>query len=265
MLPHGKSELLALADRVIASEIGLVSGWVVDVWKLDDGDVAAGAEFYGAVLAGGATDAVADLLVIAGLDLPELLIDGEGREEITRSDFTELLGAATLVALDGWDADELLMPNVPKMSRRKSDSGIDVFAVRLSDSPGTLDLEPWETLGIASVKHTIDKSSSGMRYKLAESLGAGELSVPYVTTQLRVLNAHLQEEGYTQQAAARVYLFLRDFPDPELVELYAIGVVDDSLEADLSHQVTLLPAAVVQRFFRMLLVPALSTVHSRCP
>ncbi len=84
MLPHGKSELLALADRVVASEIGLVSGWVVDVWKLDDEDVTAGAAFYGAD-AGGATDAVADLLASGGLDLSELLIDGEGREEITRS------------------------------------------------------------------------------------------------------------------------------------------------------------------------------------
>ncbi len=265
MLPHGKAELLALADRVVASEVGLVSGWVVDVWKLDDDDVTAGAAFYGAVLAGGATDAVADLLASAGLDLAVLLIDGEGRQEITRSDFTELLGAATLVALDGWDADGLHMPNVPKMSRRKSDSGIDVFAIRLSDSPAKPDLEPWEVLGVASVKHTIGKSSSGMRYKLVESLGANELSVPYMTRQLRVLNAHLQAVDYIKEAAARVYLFLRDFPDPDLVELYAIGVVDDSLENDLSHQVTLLPPAVRQQFFRMLLVPDLPGVHKRCP
>ncbi len=83
--------------------------------------------------------------------------------------------------------------------------------------------------------------------------------------QLRVLNAHLQDAGYTKDAAARVYLFLQDFPDPDLVELYAIGVVDDSLDADLAHQVTLLPAAVGKQFFRMLLVPDLSAVHKRCP
>ena len=268
MISHGRDEILALASRADIATLADVSGWHVDVWHLDNADVDASIDLYTAVLEGGATDPVVALLADSGLDLEALLLDDEkSREEITRSDMTELIAAASLVAEPGCDIDKMQMPNVPKMSRRKSDSGIDILVVDIrEDAHDDEDLSDDEYLIIASVKHTIDDSTSGMRRKLAESLSSKELGVGYLTSQLRVLNARLQQHGLRRGSAARVYLFIRDFPHPERIYLYAIGVADPALERDLTHHLELLPdAGKSRRTFRMIFVPELNTIHERCP
>lgn len=243
------------------------NGWTVEIWELDDDDVDAAIAVYAAVLGGGATDPVIALLAEQGIDLPTLLIDeAAAKDDITRSDLTELIAAATLLAVDGWSASELHMPNVPKMSRRKSDSGIDVFAVRLEDVAGGEELGPAEALELVSVKHTIDDSAAGMRWKLATSLSDRELSKAYVAQQLRVLSGHLRREGSTLEAAARVYFFLRDFPKAVGIHLVAAGIVAPGLKDDLAHHVTLLPENPGGRLtFRQIFVPELPTVAERCP
>jgi hypothetical protein len=159
------------------------------------------------------------------------------------------------------------MPNVPKMSRRKSDSGVDIFVVTVRETSDSEDLTDGEHLTVASVKHTVDpKTAGGMRWKLAASLAPGELSAPYVTSQLRVLNARLRQEGLNAQSASRVYLFLRDFPHPKIVDLFAVGVVDPDLKDNLIQQAQLLPHPHGGNGrFRMILVPGLRNIDRRCP
>jgi hypothetical protein len=268
VLAHGRTEVLALADRCNAEELDDVNGWSVDLWRMDDDDVASAVAVYEAVLLGGATDAVVTLLDDAGLDLSALLLDEDrSKDDITRSDLTELTAAATLIALDACDVDLLQMPNVPKMSRRKSDSGIDIFEVVLDDDESASEIGEDERLTIASVKHSVNKTSTaGLRWKLADSLSEREITVPYMTGQLRVLNGRLRQEGRSEDSAARVYLFLRDFPALSSIHLIAVGVVSPELEDDLKHHVSLLPdRAASDRTFRIILLPDLENVQDRCP
>lgn len=267
MLAHGRQEILALSDHSDVARLPEVRGWHVDIWHMDAAavDIAVGA--YNAVIAGGATDPVIALLAEAELDLTKLLIDEDNdKENITRSDLTELAAAASLVAAPGCSIDEMHMPNVPKMSRKKSDSGIDVAVVTLDTTATESDeLQETEHLTIASVKHTIDNTSGGMRWKLVDSLSDRELSQAYLTSQLRVLNGRLQQEGMSAQMAARIYLFLRDFPRVGSVDLFAIGVVDSDLESDFLHQISMLPDADKgNRSFRGILLPGLRRIHERC-
>ena len=153
MLAHGKSEVEALAARCSVTELDDVNGWRVDVWNMDDLDVDGAVAIYESVLEGGASDSIIELLAEGGMDLNALLTD-TGKDDITRSDITELTAAASLVSTLGCDVDRMYMPNVPKMSRRKSDSGIDIFVVLVNTSHAAAEeLEDGEHLTIASVKH----------------------------------------------------------------------------------------------------------------
>ena len=161
MIVHGRDEILALAQRANIVGLADTNGWHVDAWRMNDADVDASIRVYAAVLGGGATDPVIALLADSELDLEALLLDEEqSKEEITRSDLTEMIAAASLVAVPGCAIDKMLMPNVPKMSRRKSDSGIDIFVADIrEDASDDDDLSDDEYLTIASVKHTIDDST----------------------------------------------------------------------------------------------------------
>ena len=124
MISHGRDEILALASRADIATLADVNGWHVDVWHLDNADVDASIDLYTAVLEGGATDPVVALLADSGLDLEALLLDDEkSREEITRSDMTELIAAASLVAEPGCDIDKMQMPNVPDVHGGKVIAG----------------------------------------------------------------------------------------------------------------------------------------------
>jgi len=267
MLAHGADEIVALAARCLIEQQHDVNGWHVDIWTMDDEDVDAAIAVYAAVLSGGATDPVLALLAEDGLDLNTYLYDeDQGKGDITRADVTELTAAASIVADPGCDIDLMHMPNVPKMSRRKSDSGFDIAIVNLKDQANADDLEVGERLDVVSVKHTIDSSAGGMRWKLVDSLSDRELSHAYITTQLRVLNGRLRQEGRTKESAARIYYFLRGFPNSPSVGLFAVGVADPGLRDDLAHHVDLLPdAGNSERTFRMILLPGLRTLQDRCP
>jgi hypothetical protein len=267
MLAHGKSEVEALAIQCSITVRDDANGWRVDVWNMSEVDVDGAVAIYEAVLEGGASDPIIRLLAEGGMDLNALLAD-TGKDEITRSDLTELAAAASLVAVPGCDVDLMYMPNVPKMSRRKSDSGIDIFVAVVNAGQTTAEeLEDAEHLTIASVKHTVKTDSANdIRWKLVNSLSENELSAPYLASQLRVLNARIQQEGLSKSAASRLYLFLRDFPQRDTVDLFAVAIADPDLGDDLDHQVTLLPDANQSaRTFRIILMPGLRAVHERCP
>lgn len=263
MIAHARDELTALADGCVLVPQDPVQGWLVDSWLMEDDDAERAIAAYNALLLGAVDEATIELLREEGIDLPALLVD-EGRDDITRSDLTEIVAAATMLVVSGWTLDELHMPNVPKMSRRKSDSGIDVFGVRL-EAAETEGLHDHDLLAIASVKHTAVDDAPGVRYNVANSLGPRELSTAYLSIQLRVLNGNLLAEGIPPQIAVRVYRFLGSFRTSPAVELYGIAFSSPNAEADLHDQPRLLPTADSDNHrFRMVFVPGLPTIHERC-
>ncbi|MER6654564.1 hypothetical protein ABT248_28970 [Streptomyces sp. NPDC000971] len=264
MLTHGRESLLKLADKCVAIPLNPVMGWNCDKWTLDDDDVDIAVEIYRELLSGDATNEAIDALADAGIDLDALLqAPDDGNDRITRSDITELIAAASVIGVDGWLAEELCMPNVPKMARKKSDSGIDILAVRLSASPEMI-LTPDDLLLIVSVKHSVDNDSAyGLRYKLVKSV-SDDLTPPYLASQLRVLNAKLQEQGMAKEEASKVYLFVVPSLDQNR-SIIGVGLVAPNLEESLSEQLQSLPDADGQNVhFRSVIIPGLETLHERC-
>ena len=268
MLPHARIQLQELAARCSVEELGSSNGWDVDLWRMDDGDVGYAIEVYEALLLGGTHEsAVTQLLLAYNIPLSELLLDSdETSDEITRSDVAELTAAASMLALDDCHVDFLHMPNVPKMSRRKSDSGLDIANLELLEGTPDAELNPPEFLKIASVKHTIQDDMGDVRRRLVQSLSEGELSGPKLGAQLRVLHGRLLQEGVASDRANRVYLFIRDFPDPDFVALRAVAVVDPSHEPEVGRHLALLPDPEGRpASLRIVLFPGLASVHDRCP
>jgi hypothetical protein len=227
-------------------------------------DVDSAVAAYRALARGGVSDPVVELLDRKGIDLDALLLAQPGGKKIVRADLTELTAAASMLRYDNCDLDRMHMPNVPKMSLKKSDSGVDVFDVRLDgDDPD--DLTDDDHLTIASVKHTVQSSPANLRWALEESITA-DLTPAYMTRQLVVLNGRLQAEGVSDDDAARVFLFLRGFPDSDYVTVIAVAVGAPSLEEAFKHQMTLLSEVADEGgyIFRIVLFPDLATVHERC-
>lgn len=266
MLTHGREELEALASVSDVNDLGKSNGWLIDLWEMTGEGVDGAIKSYRALLLGGATDPVVQLLQREGIDLPRLLLAEEATaSKITRADLTELTAAASMIAADGCDTARMHMPNVPKMSRKKSDSGVDIFDVSLGGADPN-DLTSQDHLVLASVKHTVQSSAGSLRWGLVNSL-TKELSHPYLTAQLRVLAGRLQQEGMHEASSARVFMFLRGFPDSDAVDLFAIGVVAPDVEDSLREQIALLPQVhgPGKRKFRMIVLPGLKTIHQRCP
>ena len=217
MLVHGREAVLTLAGRCQVQSRADVNGWHVDLWEMTEPDLDAAVYVYNEVLAGAATPTVLALLDEAGIDLKRYLNDQVGsKDDITRADLTELTAAASLVAAPGCDVDMMQMPNVPKMSRRKSESGFDITVVGLRDDLGEeVELQDGERLIIASVKHSVGRSAGGMRWKLVESLTT-ELTHPYLSDQLRVLNGQLIREGHTKAFASRISTLCATSPKVKL-------------------------------------------------
>lgn len=263
VITHGRAELVVLADGSTVEDQRVVRGWQSSIWRLTDVDCQRAVAAYEAILLGGTDDSVIDLLVESGIDLESLLLD-DGKADITRSDVTEVLAAASMLARDGCHVDRMHMANIPKMSRKKSDSGLDVVDILLDPMAAMDDLSVTERITIASVKHTTGDSSGDLRYALAKSL-TDELSGPYMAVQLRVVNARLLAEGWDKSVARRVYLFLRGFPDPDVVTLVAVAAVDTELEADMAHHATLLPEdALGNKRFRVITIPDIARLHEKC-
>ncbi|WP_237310537.1 hypothetical protein [Streptomyces sp. AMCC400023] len=265
VLMHGRQELVVLGTGCLITADGPIDGWARDIWRLNDADVNAAVDTYKAALQGDCTADIAEILMDDGIDVDELLQEpGGGRDTITRSDVTELIAAASLLQ-DGWEPEELHMPNIPKMARAKSDSGVDIFGVTLADGE-QLELFNADYMVIASVKHTVhEQSSSDVKSKLLSSL-TKELTTAYMMKQLRVLNGRLKAEGKSDNEAKRIYLFLRSFPDPDYVHLMAIAAIDPDLEEDLRGKVKTLPAlGDSKKTFRTLLIPDLRSLHEKCP
>ncbi len=184
VLVHCEAEILELASACTPSKHSSpVDDWTVDIWRMTDDHVELAIAAYTALLAGGVNfeSEIAEILSDEGIDLHQMLMaDGSGTEKITRADLCELVLAASLIGADGGLSDRLFMPNVPKMSRRKSDSGIDIFEARL-DRAETGGLLSMESLHLTSVKHSISPSTYDVRSKLQVSISEKELHPTYMT------------------------------------------------------------------------------------
>lgn len=266
VIPHGAAELLLLAERCVCSEPENMNGWHVDVWSLDDEAVRLLSDTYRAVLLGDTETegAYAQLLSDAGISLDELLIDEENaNDRITRADAVELAGAASLIAADNWPHETLHMPNVPAMSRAKSDSGNDATAVSLLGEAGSA-LIIGERLFVASVKHTVSADIADVRRKLTKSVFPETLTASYMALQLRVFSARLTESGMSATDSRRVFLFLRDWPDFNYVQIHAIAGIDASHAGAINEELGKLPLVEDHTYrFRALLIPDLATLHER--
>jgi hypothetical protein len=269
MLPHGSEKLADLAAQCVVTPLDGVNGWGVDVWDMTASDVDLAVEIYQAVVTADMTagDPVVQALASQGIDLLALLADpGHGRELVTRADIAEYAAAASLIASDGFASPSMHMPNIPKLARRKSESGIDVFDVKLHQGAGGVQLGIHERLGLASVKHTLTDAASNLRLAIAKSLsGKHDLTQAYLAAQLRHLAGRLKAEGMAHADAARVTMFMANFPDPTSVGMFGIAVVDPQLRADMIAQLASLPVVRAGHKFRIITFPTLDTVHARCP
>lgn len=263
VLPHIQTAVESLAGRCTHENITHGNGWAVDWWELAPGDVDLAVELYPSLLLGGRTVGVQGLLAAKGIDLDALLFSPKGKDDITRSDLTEMVAAASIVGRDSWTSAELHMPNVPKMARKKSDSGIDVMGVLL-DGRNEGDLEVGEKLILVSVKHSIQTSTAQLRSNLIKSV-TDDLSRPYLACQLRVLSGDLIREGTSVAQASRVYLFLDFVDDTDIVDVLAVGVVNAEAVEDLRRRLARLPAVDTPKRFRAVSFPGLSGVAGRCP
>jgi hypothetical protein len=267
MLPHAVQEMRDLSSRVPAATFVRINGWDVDGWPLDGDAVDKVARVYRATLVPDLGAEMEAMIIANGVTLAEVLIDGgHARDEITRSDATELAAAASFLAADGWPEDTLVMPNVPKMSRRKSDSGFDAMAVSFSDSDSLGELSRGNVLYIGSVKHSIKPDASGVRLALVKSVSAEELTFPYVGRQLVVLHGTLRREGVSANLVRRLFHFLNYLQDSHYVKVYGAVAIDSQaihhLILDLNNHLPQLTGG--QRTLRVLIFPDIATLHQRC-
>ncbi len=156
------------------------------------------------------------------------------------------------------------MPNIPKGSRRKSESGIDIMTASLEvDGPADSLLET-ETVYLASVKHTTTERNDRLVDALIRSVTT-DLTPEYLTCQLRVLE-HVMHTSHPTARRGRVFLVLRDFPRSPHVRLAGIAAVD-LLQLDAATAATAtLPVVVPEIYkFRVTGIHRLPELHTLCP
>jgi hypothetical protein len=238
-----------------------VKGWKIQLWELTLAAHEAITQAYRDVLQPSATEAeVVAQLALEGVDLSALLLDEDGAvDTITRSDMIELAAAASLVTTDGLRPEFMHLPNVPKGQRSVSVPGIDIVAAQVDLGDSSPRLRDDEFVVLCSVKHSI-VDPADLRSKLVASLGPGTLTLPYVASQLRLLEGKLAEAGMN---GSRVYLALATGIPGAHVRLVGVAAVDTSMAADLAMQAEYLPQVTDYHCFRQLLVREIASLHER--
>lgn len=262
MLPHGQTELAEMAAQSALVSLKDVNGWEIQEWHLTPDDVERAIVTYQAVLKGDVDEEMDELLQDLGIDplgTPALTAQ---RQKVVRADAIEIAAAATLMSHERITVDDLHMPNVPKMSVFKSDSGIDVLGIELDPSETGVPKQH-ERLIIASVKHTITNDSSGMRSLLEKSVGE-DLSGPYMFRQLVTLNGRLIQSGIPKSVARRVMYFLRSTLKNPQVNVVCVAAAAPAPDCDLAEQpAKLTETKAPSMTFRMLFIPGIDTLHDR--
>jgi hypothetical protein len=262
VFPHARDEIIALAEHSNVISLDPVQGWRIQSWALTDADVERAVTAYQALMAVDLNDELDQLLVDLGVDRlgPPATTDQHAR--VMRADAIELMAAATLIAFDDADVDDLHMPNVPKMAGKKSDSGIDVVGIML-DSETSGPIVGGERLVLVSVKHTVDKYASGVRGELEKSV-TDEWPAPYLYRQLTVLHGNMIRAGVRSATAARVFFFLRETLNHPQVRVVCVAAAAPPPHCNLPDQpVQLSQTAMPDAHFRMLLVSDVAALHKK--
>jgi hypothetical protein len=262
VLPHARDEITALAEHSRVVSLAASNGWEVQKWALTDQDVQRVIAAYQALMSVELDDELDQLLADMGVDRlgPQAVTDQHAR--VMRADAIEIVAAATVLAVDDANIDDLHMPNIPKMAGQKSDSGIDVIGIQLDpDEAGPI--TSGERLLLASVKHTVDQYASGMRGKLEKSVSE-ELPTPYLHRQLTTLHGRMIQSGVTPGTAKRVFYFLRETLTHPQVRVVCVAAAAPPPDCNLPDQPAQLAATdMPDAHFRMLLIPDLPTLHEK--
>lgn len=255
------AELVTLAAAEVVVEAD-VNGWSIDVWDMSGAALAALKDLYTSVITGDIEADLVDALDDDGIDVVALFYDErdtETRHRTTRADLSEFAAAAAWVAVNMWPLDTLHMPNMPKDSRDRSESGIDVMSLVLDDGAHGAPLVDGEMLYVGSVKHTISDLGD-LRRKLVNSIDStSELTQAYMLRQLRVFVERLRERGI---AAQRAFLFLgEELSVPSRVMVALAGAADSALRVEYLEEIENLPQVTADRCCRLLLIPNISDLQ----
>ncbi|SDU17841.1 hypothetical protein [Jiangella alkaliphila] len=262
MIPHARDEIKMIAQHSRVVALDTAQGWNIQQWALDDDDIVRAVAAYQALLRVDLNEELDQLLADMGVDRLGPPATSDQHAKVMRADAIELVAAATVVAVDDVDIDDMHMPNVPKMAVQKSDSGIDIIAVEL-DPDASSDIGPGDRLVLVSVKHTVSRRAGGMRGKLEKSV-TDELPAPYIHRQLTTVHGRLLQAGVNPNVAQRIFFFLRETLSNPRVRVVCIAAAAPTPHCNLADQ----PAQLAQTnmpdaHFRMLLVPNLATLHER--
>ena len=262
VFPHAREQIMALAEHCALVTLDPVQGWNVQQWTLTDDDVGRAVAAYQALLAVDLDDELDQLLADMGVDRygpPATLVQ---HERVMRADAVELMAAATVISFDEADIDDLHMPNVPKMSVHKSDSGIDVIGIEM-DASAAGPIVDSERLILVSVKHTVDRYAAALRGQLEKSV-TEEWPALYLHRQLTTLHGRMRQSGVSADTARRIFYFLRETLRHPRVRVVCVGAAAPPPDCNLPDQpVQLGDAAMPDAHFRMLLVPDVASLHEK--
>ncbi|HEX8770785.1 MAG TPA: hypothetical protein VF711_08460 [Acidimicrobiales bacterium] len=271
MLASALRELPTLAELVECDANETHQGWECDTWALGPRAERALHAVYAELLTGHPTEdqdfeELKAVLAARGVHLDALLVEVERDEEtvnqVTRADGCELAAAASVIALDDWPIETTHLPNVPKQSRAKSESGLDAVAAALDGSGPADRLGANEHLYIASVKHTVGKDVAGLRRRLIASVTA-EWTMPYVARQLEVFFLHLTSV-LPRVVASRVFFAMEsDSLDWGRASLVLVGTVDAGARAAAEADRTNLSRVAGARRFRTIAIARIDEFHER--
>jgi hypothetical protein len=262
MFTHIQDSLSQLAKHCGDGEKVTIKGWSVDLWQLSVSAIDAVVKAYKKLLLIDTLEKdVVQILKDDGIDIDELLLDREASvNQITRSDLTELLAAASLIARENLSGDKMLLANVPKGQRSVSNPGVDILAAKLFEDDTLKDLQAGEHLYVCSVKHTISDPSD-LRYKLVKSLMPPHLTIPYLISQVRLLNGRLSERG---RKCDRIFLTLVPGRRGEHLKLLGCAAYDLSLDNEFMAQMQNLPEVTEGGYsLRRLAISEIEALHTR--
>jgi hypothetical protein len=261
-VPSVWDELLDLANAYAPQHQSVSAGWRKECWIIGgDADDALVRTYAGLLVPGNVEHVAEQLIENAGVDLGELLADAPGKAaKITRSDCAELAAAASHLAGDGWPIRTLHLPNIPKASRRRSDSGIDVMAAILDPAAeaGT-QLGPNEAVLLSTVK---SRQSAGKAAVAAAVRSLDEFGDRvYLAQQLRVLTSVLDERGIPGDVT-RAYWVLSQ---ADRARPHAVAVTDAAVHPSVDTALRDLSDADGQTVIRGILIEDFESLADRCP
>lgn len=256
--------MLELADCCKPARSDPSNGWTIDAWGLSEDAVGHLVKAYRESFSPTLESRINERLNKAGIDLNKLLFDSTTitkpqHEKVVRADLTEFAAAASLIAVEGIQADYTCLANLSKGSRKKSDSGIDVVAIKPHGEAADLSNEADYLLILCSVKHTTKKASN-MRGKLVASV-TDDLSIPYLSTQFVVIYKEYSKAGIDLES---IFEKLIDYPRPGSVFIIAAGAVDTNEGENLADQMKHLPMRAGDTYHcRHLLLADIANLHAK--